>query len=58
MTNQNQVDKESGRCNQLDDKDHLDEFELNYQEAVYQQEYKMVAYDNVSPLRERHKNCN
>lgn len=55
MTNQNQVGKESGRCNQLDDKDYLDEFEVNYQEAVYQQEYKRVAYDSVSPLRERHK---
>lgn len=55
MTNQNQVGKESGRCNQLDDKDYPDEFEVNYQEAVYQQEYKRVAYDSVSPLRERHK---
>lgn len=55
MMNQKQVGKESGQQNQLDDKDYLDEFGVNYQEAIYQQEYKMVAYDSVSPLRERHK---
>lgn len=35
MMNQNQMGKESGLCNQLDDKDYLDEFEVNYQGAVY-----------------------